>query len=129
KGWSVQAVGPNLFATRYDRSKYAKPGKSFVVSMAISSFAWNTQLWPQGLKDYPDFLNPALAGKIGVVEPSVPGHVDFYRDFITKKYGKSFLEKLAALKPRLYPSGFNLQAALASGEIAATIYATPQVLA
>jgi len=128
--WAVPAVGPDLFKKRYTRSAFAKPGNAFVVSTAIASFGWNTSLWPKGIKDYPDFLNPDLAnGKIGVVQPSVPGHVDFYRDFITKKYGKDFLVRLAALKPKIYPSGINVQTALASGEIAAAIYLTPQVLA
>jgi iron(III) transport system substrate-binding protein len=128
--WVVQPVGPDLFSKSYKRSEFAKPGNAVVVSTAIASFGWNTSLWPKGIKDYPDFLNPALAGgKIGVVQPSVPGHVDFYRDFITKRYGKNFLVRLAAQKPKIYPSGINVQAGLASGEIAAAIYLTPQVLA
>src|SRR2546425_314467 len=55
---------PNTLATfvqkfkRYDRAKYAKPGKAFAVGAAVQGIGWNTKLFPQGLKDYPDLLNP-----------------------------------------------------------------------
>jgi iron(III) transport system substrate-binding protein len=127
--WLVDARGPDLFKKGYDRAKYAKPGKAFLVGTAIASFGWNTQRWPSGLKDFPDLLNPDLGnGKIGVVAPSVPGHVDFWRDYLVKKYGRSFVTRLAALKPRLYVSSFPLQNALAAGEVAAAVFVTPQTL-
>jgi iron(III) transport system substrate-binding protein len=128
-GWVADARGPALFSKRYDRSKLAKPGKSFVVGTAIASFGWNTQRWPQGLRNFTDVLNPELAGgKIGVVRPGVPGHVDFWRDYLGERFGQNFVARLAALKPRLYVSSFPLQNALAAGEVAAAVFVTPQTL-
>jgi iron(III) transport system substrate-binding protein len=128
-GWVADARGPALFSRQYDRSRLAKPGKSFVVGTAIASFGWNTQRWPQGLTNFTDVLNPELAGgKIGVVRPGVPGHVDFWRDYLGAKYGQNFVTRLAAQKPRLYVSSFPLQNALAAGEVAAAVFVTPQTL-
>lgn len=128
-GWVTDAKGPSLFGKQYDRAKLAKPGKAFVVGTAIASFGWNTQRWPRGLRDFTDVLSPDLAnGKIGVVRPGVPGHVDFWRDYLGKKYGQDFVTRLAALKPRLYVSSFPLQNAMAAGEVAAAVFVTPQTL-
>jgi iron(III) transport system substrate-binding protein len=128
-GWVADATGPALFGKRYDRSKLAKPGKAFVVGTAIASFAWNTQRWPGGLRDFTDVLDSDLGGgRLGVVRPGVPGHVDFWRDYLGKKYGANFVTRLAALKPKLYVSSFPLQNALAAGEVAAAVFVTPQTL-
>jgi iron(III) transport system substrate-binding protein len=128
-GWVADARGPALFSARYDRSKLAKPGKAFAVGTAIASFAWNTQRLPGGLRDFTDVLNSDLGGgRLGVVRPGVPGHVDFWRDFLGKKYGANFVTRLAALKPKLYVSSFPLQNALAAGEVAAAVFVTPQTI-
>ena len=128
-GWVTDARGPALFGKRYDRSKLAKPGKAFVVGTAIASFAWNTQRWPRGLRDFTDVLDPDLGGgRLGVVRPGVPGHVDFWRDYLGAKYGANFVTRLAAQKPKLYVSSFPLQNALAAGEVAAAVFVTPQTL-
>jgi iron(III) transport system substrate-binding protein len=119
-GWAVDAVGPDLFNKRYDRAKYAKPGKAFAVGAAVQGIGWNTKLFPQGLKDYPDLLNAALSGgKIGVVQPTGPSFVDFYQ-MLDSHYGKSFVPKLAAQKPKIYISTLPQLQALGSGELAAS---------
>ena len=47
-------------------------GNYFEVGAAVLTFAWNTDLVPDGLTDYPDLLDPALAGgKIGVIDPAI----------------------------------------------------------
>ena len=118
-GWAADAVGPDLFNKRYDRAKYAKPGKAFAVGAAVQGIGWNTKLFPQGLKDYPDLLNPALAGgKIDVVQPTSPSFVDFYQ-MLEDHYGKDYVPKLAAQKPKIYLSTLPQLQALASGELAA----------
>ena len=58
----------------------------FVVTAAVLTFGWNTELWPKGLKDYPDLLDPDLKGKIGVIEPTSPSIVDFYL-YLEEKFG------------------------------------------
>jgi iron(III) transport system substrate-binding protein len=118
-GWVVSAVGPNLFYKRYDRAKFAKPGKAFNVGTSTLGIGWNTRLYPQGVKDYPDFLNPALAGgRIGVLQPTSPAIVDYYQ-YMEKVYGKSFVTRLAAQKPQVYQSALPMLQAMAAGEISA----------
>lgn len=120
-GWVVQAQGPDFFKKRYDRTRFAKPGKAWAVGTAVLGIGWNTKLFPQGIKDYPGFLNPALQGKIGIPDPNVaPAFVDFYL-WLEQTYGASFLTRLAALKPRIYVSTLPMQQAVTSGELSASI--------
>jgi iron(III) transport system substrate-binding protein len=118
--WFVPATGPAFDAKEYDKAtNVSKAGGYFVSTAAILTFGWNTQLYPKGLKDYPDLLDPALAGgKIGVIKPAAASIVDFYM-YLTEKYGADFVSKLAAQKPRIYPSSLPMAQALTSGEIAA----------
>src|SRR6266540_4219427 len=44
---------------RYDRSKLII-GKSWINGSAILGMSWNTQAFPKGIKDIPDFLDPAF---------------------------------------------------------------------
>jgi iron(III) transport system substrate-binding protein len=118
-GWAVDAVGPDLYTKAYDRSQLAKPGKSFIVGTAILAMAWNTQLYPKGLKDIPDLLDPALKGKIGIPQPTAASFVDWYL-WLEETYGKNFLQRLAAQQPKIYLSSLPIMQAVASGEIAAS---------
>jgi iron(III) transport system substrate-binding protein len=118
-GWAVNAIGPDLFNKRYDRAKFAKPGKAFAVGAAVQGIAWNTKLFSGRLRDYPDLLNPALAGgKIGVIQPTGPSLVDFYQ-MLDAHYGKDYVPKLAAQKPKIYLSTLPQLQAVASGELTA----------
>jgi iron(III) transport system substrate-binding protein len=119
-GWFAQPTGPAFDEPDYDRATNVAADGSFISSAAVLTFGWNTSLYPDGLDDYDDLLDPALAGgKIGVMEPSSPVVVDFYANYLAGKFGPDFLEDLAAQEPRLYPSSLPMAQALASGEIAA----------
>jgi iron(III) transport system substrate-binding protein len=120
-GWIVDGVGPDFFNKRFDRAKFAKPGKAWAVGAAVLAIGWNTQRVPNGIKDYPGLLAAALSdGKIGVPQPSVPSYVDFYK-WLEANYGESFVAKLGAQKPKVYLSSLPTNQALASGEIAAAV--------
>jgi iron(III) transport system substrate-binding protein len=117
-GWFLPAGGPSFDSPDYDKAYY-KPGDYFEVGAAILTFGWNTQLFPKGLKDYTDLLDPELGGgKIGVIEPTAPSIVDFYL-YLEENYGADFVQKLASQEPRIYPSSLPMGQALTSGEIAA----------
>jgi iron(III) transport system substrate-binding protein len=110
---------PGFSQAGYNRGMNVPPTSDyFVVTAAVLTFGWNTELWPQGLKDYPDLLNPDLKGKIGVIEPTSPSIVDFYL-YLENKFGTDFTDKLAAQKPKIYPSSLPMGQALTSGEISA----------
>lgn len=98
------------------------------IASALLTFAWNTDRFSGTLTDYPDLLTEELAGqKIGVIEPTAPFFVDFYL-WLEEKYGEDYLERLAALEPKVYAGALPMAEAIASGEIAATPYAAPSIL-
>jgi iron(III) transport system substrate-binding protein len=72
-------------------------------------------------------LDDEYAGKIGIVNPQgIAAYVDFYK-FYEDAFGPDFLEQLAELKPRIYPSALGIAQALTSGEIAAAPGVQPLV--
>jgi len=122
-GWFAPFVGPAMDEAGYNKALNVSPnGDYFVSSAAVLTFGWNTELWPDGLKDYTDLLDPGLAdGKIGVIEPAAGSIVDFYL-YLEDKYGEDFITKLAAQKPRIYPSSLPMAQALTAGEISAASF-------
>jgi iron(III) transport system substrate-binding protein len=120
QGWFIPATGPAFDDPAFNKAEnMSADGSYFTSSAAILTFGWNTQLFKKGLKDYPDLLDPSLSGgKVGVIEPSAPSIVDFWL-YLEDKYGADFTQKLAAQKPKIYPSSLPMAQALTSGEIAA----------
>jgi iron(III) transport system substrate-binding protein len=115
-GWVVDALGPNFFNKRYDRTKLLI-GKGWIAGSALLGMAWNTQCFPQGVNDIPDFTNAAFRGKLGVSDPRISAaQVDFYQ-WLEKTYGNTILQRLAAQKPKIYGSSLTAAQAVASGEI------------
>ena len=110
----------------YDAAQYVHEGNIFEVGAAVLTFAWNTELVPDGLTDYPDLLDPSLAGgKIGVPDPAIgPALVDFYL-WLEESFGEEYVAALAEQEPRIYPSSLPLGEALQSGEIYAGAFAAP----
>jgi iron(III) transport system substrate-binding protein len=118
-GWVTDAVGPDLYKKAYNRKVFAKPAKAFIVGAAVLGLGWNTNQFSEGLKDFPDLLNSKLQGRIGVIAPAgAPSLVDWYH-WVQWRYGNNFLPRLAALKPKIYPSSLPMTQAVASGELAA----------
>jgi iron(III) transport system substrate-binding protein len=126
QGHVVAPAGPAFANPVYDRKERVPESTYFEVSAAILTFSWNKELFPKGMKDYPDVLDPALAGKIGIPATLAPAFVDFYL-FLEEAYGKEFLPKLAALKPRVYPSALPMAQAVVSGEIGAALSTQPLI--
>jgi iron(III) transport system substrate-binding protein len=120
KGWFIAPTGPAFDDPAFDKANNESgDGTYFTSTAALLTFGWNTQLYAKGLKDYTDLLDPALAGgKIGVIEPSAASIVDFWQ-YLEEKYGADFTQKLAAQKPKIYPSSLPMAQALTSGEIEA----------
>jgi len=126
KGYVVAPLGPNFENPVYDKATRVPQGTYFETGAAILTFSWNKDLYPKGIKDYPDILDPALAGKIGVVGVVTPAQVDFYQ-YLGENYGADYVQKLAALKPRIYPGALPLGQAVVSGEIAVAVYCQPLI--
>lgn len=126
--FSTAIVGPAFDNPIYDRARSVIDDQFFLTSAAIFALGWNTDALPQGLRSPDDLLDPALEGKVGVVNPGgFAAVVDEYQ-FFEKNWGNGdFNEKLAALNPRIYPSSLGIAQALSSGEIAATPMVQPLV--
>jgi iron(III) transport system substrate-binding protein len=115
--WVVDALGPNFFAKRFDRKTWMV-SKSFIVGTAVLGMTWNTQAVSGAINTPADFTRPEFKGKIGVPDPRVStSFMDWYL-WAEGKYGKSFLQKLAAQSPKIYPSVLPMTQAVASGELA-----------
>ena len=127
EGRLTDLIGPAFDAPEYEPEKSIISDKFFLTSAAVFSLGWNTTALPGGLQKPEDLLDPALKGKIGIVNPSgIAAYVDFYR-FFEKNFGPDYLQKLAELKPRIYPSALGVAQALTSGEIVATPVVQPLV--
>jgi iron(III) transport system substrate-binding protein len=125
-GWVVDGVGPDLYSKAYDRKVFAKPGKAFIVGEALLGMAWNTSQFQGKPNELTDVLK-APSGRIGVIIPSAPSIVDWYL-WVEENYGKNFLTRLAALKPKKYSSSLPMGAAVVSGELAIGTFVPPTVL-
>lgn len=125
-GFFSPPVGPAFSSEDYLAKKTVASGGTFVSSATVMTFAWNTDRHPGGMTNYSGLLDPALAGgKIGVISPVSGAILDFYK-YLDANYGKGFVEKLAAQKPRIYTTALAISQALGSGEIAAAAYVQPQ---
>lgn len=125
--FSTKLRGPAFDEAGYDRDRSVIDDTFFLTSAAVFSMGWNTKDVPGGLASPTDILDPRYKGKIGIVNPQgIAAYVDFYQ-FVQKNFGDDYLEKLAALKPRIYPSALGIAQALTSGEIAVTPVVQPLV--
>lgn len=90
--------------------------------------AWNTNLVKNGPKTWLDVLNPDFKGKIGTIDSSATAYIAFY-DFIeTATKTPDYLEKLRTQNPKLYASAIPLGQAVASGEVAVSVFNVPSIL-
>ena len=128
--WVDPAASPQIGGLGdYDAEQYVHDGNYFEVGAAVLTFAWNTDDVPDGLADYADLLDPALAGgRIAVIDPAIsPAAVDYYL-WLEETFGEDYVAQLAAQEPRIYPSALPIGEALSSGEVSAAAYAAPGTL-
>jgi iron(III) transport system substrate-binding protein len=128
QGKLVPLVGPNFQAT--DMKAAIESPNRFYVYATVFGWAWNTQLLPNGIHSWKDFLAPDLAnGKIAVWDPSVSAILPAYYNVEAAASGDpNYLKDLAAQKPSIYPTSEAMENAVASGEVAATMFASKRVL-
>ena len=121
-------AGPN-FQDKDFKAAMESPDR-FYVYATVFGWAWNTHLLPSGIHSWKDFLSPDLAnGKIAVWDPSVASTIPgFYADQVAASGDPSYLKNLAAQKPVIYPTSEAMEDALASGEVAATMFASKRIL-
>ena len=126
KGYFVPPVGPAFDNPDYKKAERMPRGVSFESNATILTYSWNTELVPDGIKDYDDIFRPDLEGLIAIPRPSVSTIVDFYV-YLHENYGEDFTDRLATMKPRIYPSALTAAQALSAGEVAVILFGEPQV--
>ncbi|MFC8043546.1 ABC transporter substrate-binding protein [Nocardia sp. NPDC057353] len=118
--YSTALVGPALDAPEYTPAESVLNDRFALTSAAVFALGWNTTAVPEGLSDPRDLLDPKFQGKIGIVNPTgIASYVDLYR-YYAETYDADYWERLAELRPRVYPSALGIAQALTSGEISAT---------
>ena len=124
----MNTEGPSVDDVSYVASKNAPDGTWAATHAFVSALSWNTDLIDTAPTSAADLLSPDLAGgRIGLPNPDTsPSIVQFYAH-LEKAQGPDFLERLAAQKPRIYPSTATTMQAIASGEIAISPYTQPMV--
>ncbi|NYI45311.1 iron(III) transport system substrate-binding protein [Nocardioides aromaticivorans] len=117
-GYSVDIVGPSFDNEDYDRSNSVIDDQWFLTSATVFGLGWNTQKLPNGVTSPEDLLAANLkGGKLGVTNPAgIPTYVDMYRT-IDEDFGTDYVDRLAAMDPRVYDSAVAIGQAIASGEI------------
>jgi iron(III) transport system substrate-binding protein len=128
QGKLATLTGPN-FKDKGFKAGMESPDR-FYVYATVFGWAWNTQLMPKGIHSWKDFLSPNLAnGKIAVWDPSVASTIPgFYAGEVAASGNPNYLKVLAAQKPVIYPTSEAMENALASGEVAATMFASKRIL-
>ena len=101
------------------------PNRFYVYASAFG-WSWNTDLLPKGIHSWQDFLDASLAnGKVAVWDPSISALLPKAYDAVVTAPGDgNYLARLAEQKPGIYPSSEALENAVASGEVAATMFAS-----
>ncbi len=139
----IFATKNNFFDELLSKSALVKPDIPALVGMPPSMYfegivpvvsklpllvAYNTNMVKTNPRNYEDFTRPEFDGALGV--PVVDGSpiTTAWWDFLRTTY-PGYWERIAKLKPRVYASSVPLAQAVASGEVAATILASPGAVA
>ncbi|NKY59948.1 ABC transporter substrate-binding protein [Nocardia flavorosea] len=125
--YSQALRGPNRERPEYRPDRSIKNDRFFLDVAATFSMGWNTDAAPGGFADPRDMLDPKYTGKIGVANPAgIASYIDLY-DYYRESFGADYVDRLAALKPRIYPSALGVAQALTSGEVVASPTVQPLV--
>jgi iron(III) transport system substrate-binding protein len=124
--WSIDGVKKGYFKTPVGPHAGAWPdawmrgGQVGLVAQTPWVMHYNTNLVKTPINSYADLARPELAGKVGGVSLVAEVVTLFYK--WVDETNPGLLEKLAASKPRMYPSTVASANATASGEISAGIF-------
>lgn len=83
---------------------------------------YNTTQVKTPIAGYQDLLRPEFKGRLGTTEPLGSQTVIAWYDWMEKTQGADFLQRLAGQNPRAYAGAIPNAQAVASGEVAASIF-------
>ncbi len=114
---NVPAVG----VPEFDRPVNQRTPFSAYIGTVPYGWAWNTNLLPEGITSWEDYLelDPSL---VGATDPSIGPAVASLYMATEDLAGEGFLDKLlAGANPKIYPGSNPAVTSLAAGEIAAVL--------
>jgi len=117
KGYFKTPVGPNAAAWP---ESWMRGGQVGLVAQTPWVMHYNTNLMKTPINTYADLARPEFAGKLGGVSLVAEVVTLFYK--WVDETNPGLLEKIAAHKPRMYPSTVGSANATAAGEISAGIF-------
>ena len=117
-GHFLEPIGPAFDGrTAYDTDAFVKPGGFFNVGGVFSGWGWNTDVWPDGISGWDDYLDPGLAGgKIGVQPPTASVNAEWWM-WVESQASEGWLEKFSAQDPIIYESAVPMNEGMISTEI------------
>jgi len=122
----VKPTGPSFSDPKWTGSAPAPAPEAYVEQGGPYCWGWNTKLVPNGIHSFDDYL-ALKPGLIGIGDPAAnpPALVPNFLS-MNQAAGYDFVAKLGAahVKPMIYAGGNPTTAALASGEIGASLDAT-----
>lgn len=122
----LPAEGPGSEGLREDA--WVVPGKAVTAhGSPYTMFVWNTDLFPQGFKEWDDLLEPAAKGSIAMRGDASKSAIGFL-EFLEDEVGKDYLNKIGEQDPKLYPSVVPMTQAVASGEVGMTPASMPSLV-
>ncbi|MBY8858031.1 extracellular solute-binding protein [Nocardia sp. CA2R105] len=108
------------------------PGYAYPLYETTGAIAWNTKTVPQATQKrlaanpYEGMLDPALKGKIVLIDPGVGGSgMAYYANLaanLANQYGWGYLKKLAAQQPAIVSSIQTISQEVSAGIYSATIF-------
>lgn len=121
EGQLLKAQGPSL---KDWPAKALIGGTEALNGIEVFAIGYNTALTKNPPKTYQDLLKPEYKNNLGAAPLISTVHIGLYK-WIEGVYGDDYLVKLKAQNPKLYPGSSPASQALASGEVAVTLYNTP----
>lgn len=123
RGALMPLAVPALGEAEFDRELNQRTPFTASFGLTAYAWAWNTNLQPNGIKSWDDFLSidPTL---VGVTDPSINSAVaSLYELTETPNMaGKGFLDELFADdNPKIYPGSSPQVAAVSAGEVSASL--------
>ncbi len=122
EGLFAEPVGPNGAGPEWKGTPYLIDDVLQTSALTALGIAWNTEKVTDPPATYEGLVDPKYGGgRLGLVDNLAAPMADLYA-WLEDTYGADYLTKLAALKPKFYPSAVPLQEALLSGEISIALW-------
>ncbi|PBC35605.1 hypothetical protein CJ179_46970 [Rhodococcus sp. ACS1] len=122
----LEINGPNVEG--WKDANWQVKGKVIIpTTFPVTMLVWNTNIFPDGFKNWNDLLAPAVKGKLALKSDVTTSYAAMI-DFMERELGPDYLKSLGQQDPKYYPSSIPMNQAIASGEVGVTDLSTPSIV-